>query len=123
MTMTKSFSFIFLEPGNKVLIVHRRLFEQDKPRFFVGAVDGFNESTGLLKITGYSFSEGKAGGKFAKKKQPRTKILSLTSGSLIVYQLPTETNPAAATLSTDGKGSLVLSDGNHLNMDLSESVE
>jgi hypothetical protein len=121
--VSKTFSYIFLDPGSKVLIVHRRLFAEDRPRFFVGTVDGFNEATGLLKITGYSFAENKAGGKLVKKKQPRTKILSLTSGTLIVYQLPTGANPAAAKLAPVAGGGLLLTDGGHLNMDLSESSE
>lgn len=119
--MTKSFSFIFLEPGDKVMVVHRRLFENDRSRYFIGTVDGFNEENGLLKVTGHTFCETRRG-QFAKKAGARTKILSLTSGTLIVYQLPLATSLDTLTLAYDTVGGLWLKDGAHLALDLSESV-
>jgi hypothetical protein len=116
----KTFSFIFLEPGQKVLIVHRRLFEKDRPRFFVGVVDGFNENNGLLKVTGHSFGLARTGG-LSKKRDPRTKILSLTSGTLLVYQLPENADLDRTEMTVDREGNLWLTDGNHLHMDLSEA--
>lgn len=42
-----------LEQGEKLLIVHRRLFDKDTPRFFIGEVEAFE--TGLAKVKGYTF--------------------------------------------------------------------
>jgi hypothetical protein len=116
----KAFSFVFLEPGQKILVVHRRLFEKDRPRFFAGVVDGFNENNGLLKVTGHSFGLARAGG-VSKKRDPRTKILSLTSGTLLVYQLPESADLSKAEMKLDKEGNLWLSDGHYLHMDLSEA--
>jgi hypothetical protein len=116
----KAFSFVFLEPGDKVLVVHRRLFEKDRPRFFVGVVEGFNETNGLLKVAGHSFGLARTGG-LSKKREPRTKILSLTAGTLIVYQLPQGADLAKTKMTMDQSGSLWLEDGNQLRMDLSEA--
>ena len=42
-----------LERGNKRLIVHRRLFEKDTPRFFIGEVEAYE--SGILKVKGFTF--------------------------------------------------------------------
>ncbi len=115
-----SFSFVFLEPGQKILVVHRRLFEKDRPRFFIGTVDAFNENNGLLKVSGFSFGLARAGG-IAKKMDPRTKIHSLTSGTLIIYQLPESTTVSKTEMKLDESGSLWLTDGMSLKMDMSEA--
>ena len=116
----KDFSFVFLEPGNKVLVVHRRLFEKDQIRFFLGLVDGFNENNGLLKVTGQSIGLARSGG-LSKKKDPRTKILSLTSGTLIVYLLPQSAKLEKTTVEFDTQGNLWLTDGAGFHMDLNEA--
>lgn len=120
MTVNKTFSTIFLEPGYKVLIAHRRLFEMDRPRLFVGIVDVFNENNGLLKVTGYSFSQSLKDKIYFKKQQPRTKLVSLITGMLIVYELPSSVEISELDLRTDPKGTLVLSDKHSFQMDLSE---
>lgn len=119
-SMTKSFSSIFLEPGYKVLIAHRRLFEADKPRLFVGTVEIFDSTSGLLKVTGFSFYP-KKGTNWERKKELRTKIVALASGTLIVYQLPHETDLTKVEIVNE-KAGLVLTDEHHLRMDLSEPV-
>ena len=77
---------MILEAGSKVLVVHRRLFEQDDARYFVGVVDGYEE--GIVKVTGYSWIKDLMADSLVEKNEPRTKIFSITSGTLIVYLLP-----------------------------------
>jgi hypothetical protein len=76
---------MILKPGDKVLIVHRRLFERDAARFFVGNVEEFD--AGLAKVTGFSFSRDMGTGHVYKKDDPRTKIFAISSGTLLVYLL------------------------------------
>ena len=42
-----------LETGDCLLAVHRRLFDRDDNRLFVGAVDAFE--SGVIRVTGYTF--------------------------------------------------------------------
>src|SRR4051812_25725411 len=109
--MTKNYSTLFLQPGDKVLLAHRRMFPNDKSRFFVGTVDAFNESNGLLKVTGYSISLPVAASHFLKKTGTNSKIVSLTSGSMIVYQLPEAMDIESATMKFKEEGLCVLEDG------------
>lgn len=41
---------MILTQGSKVLICHRRLFEEDQPRLFVGIADAYED--GLAKVAG-----------------------------------------------------------------------
>ncbi len=117
----KNIDNTFLEPGNKVLVVHRRLFEKDRPRFFLGVVEAFNEANGLIKISGRSTGLAKAGG-LATKKEKVTKVVSLTSGTLIVYQLETGTDTESAAIRITREGGVHLMAGDKLLLDLSEAV-
>lgn len=72
--------------GGKVLIAHRRLFEKDLARFFVGAVAAFDGT--LVKVVGYSYSPELMSGQIIKKSERRTKLLPLASGTILFYLLP-----------------------------------
>jgi hypothetical protein len=109
---------MILSVGSKVLIVHRRLFESDHPRYFVGQVDGYE--SGIAKVTGYTWVYDPMDGKLDMKGDSRTKILSLVSGGLICYELPTEMRIESLVFKYDGK-SLTLTDSKKFKMDLSEN--
>ena len=106
-----------LEAGNKVLISHRRLFANDEPRCFVGEVVSYAD--GLVKVQGYSFVRDLMQGVFLRKEDLRTKIISISSGSLLVYQLPDDTDVAAVKFETH-EAELVLTDGKTLHMNMAE---
>jgi len=112
---------MILEPGSKVLVVHRRLFENDRARYFVGAVD---KCEGVLaRITGKTWVQDPFNSAFLRKEDPRTKIVSLESGSMIVYVLPGYIELSALTFDYSNKGQVFLhSPDNSFRMDLSEGV-
>lgn len=110
---------MILETGSRVLIVHRRLFDGDGPRYFVGVVDGYEP--GLVRVTGYSWTRDPFGGTFVRKSDIRTKVVSLVSGTVLVYQLSTEATAEQLTLYFDAEGCPFLVDGHRLRMDLAES--
>ncbi len=109
-----------LEAGDHVLIVHRRLFEQDHPRFFVGSVRQFGN--GLAKVSGFSWARDPMSGGILMKAGRRTKIISLTAGTLIVYQLPEELRIEDIRFLADGQGRIQLEDGKGYELDLTEGV-
>ncbi len=112
-------SAMILEVGMKVLAVHRRLFEGDHERFFVGVVDGFEN--GIARVTGYSWMRDPYQLTFVRKEDVRTKIISLTSGTVLLYQLASTVDLEALTLQCDPSGAtLTLTDGRDFSMDLSE---
>ena len=102
----------------KVLVVHRRLFEKDQSRYFVGRVEGYEY--GVAKISGRTWSRDQYG-RLMRKDDERTKIVSLSSGTLLVYQLPFDCDLEQITIEADAAGHIALSDGAKFAMDLTET--
>lgn len=109
---------MILDKGYKILVLQRRLFEEDHARFFVGIVDGYEN--GVVRATGTSWIRNTYSGKFERKQDLRTKILSIGSGTLVVYQLPSGCDLNALEFQVDASQNLILTDGASLRMDLSE---
>jgi hypothetical protein len=106
---------MILNKGDKILVVHRRLYENDEVLFFIGNVDDYD--AGIVKSTGHAFLWDQNDGLMIQKDRERTKILSLSSGTLLVHQL-------AANVAFEGLkfemvgGSLTLTDGNDFKINL-----
>ena len=109
-----------LEQGEKLLIVHRRLFENDTPRFFVGEVQAYE--AGIVKVKGYTFVKDLFSGNMKKKAGSRIKFMSIISGTFIVYQLPVTVLLDSVRFDLDQDGALVLKDDGGFSMDVAESV-
>ena len=105
---------MILDPGNKVLVSHRRLFAQDEQRFFVGEVLAYD--AGVAKLQGYSFVLDTMRGEVLRKDDSRVKIISVQSGSLIVYQLPDELAVDAVTFALDEAGLVMTAGDVTMNM-------
>ncbi|MCA9460803.1 MAG: hypothetical protein KC563_01070 [Nitrospira sp.] len=108
-----------LERGDKLLIVHRRLFEKDTPRFFVGEVEAYE--SGMVKVKGFTFVKDVFSGNFKKKIELRIKIFSMLSGTFLVYQLPNILRLDSVTFHLDDTGGMILTDDGGFSMDVSES--
>lgn len=110
-------SMNLIEPGDQLLVVHRRLFERDENRFFVGQVEA--SDGGVIRITGFTFVRDVIQGRVRRKAEARTKLLSLTSGTLIVYVLPKSVDVAKVEICCD-EAEMWITDGNEFTMNLSE---
>ena len=111
---------MILKKGDKILAAHRRLFADDQIRFFTGEVE---ETQGeLVAATGHSWLRDAFESRVVRKNDRRTKILSLSSGTLIVYRLPREVDLDALKLDAGIGSQMVLTDGGSFHMDVSESV-
>ena len=108
---------MFLNEGDKLLVSHRRKFNHEETRYFLGTVAAYED--GLVKVDGYTFVRDTAGGGVIRKQDRRTKIIPLNSGSVIVYELDRETD-LEATVFDFCEGELSLTDGHELNMNMSE---
>ena len=114
-------SLIVLVAGHKVLVVHRRLFEGDEHRFFVGEVESCVDAVAV--VTGRTWARDPFSAQIVGKQDARTKLIPLAAGTFITYRLPAATDLAAARIEHDGAtGSVVLTDDRTLLMDLSERL-
>ena len=72
-----------LKEGDIILVAHRRLFENDEVRFFVGCVDEYED--GIVRVTGRSYIRDVIDGRMVEKAEKRTKLLSLSAGTFFFY--------------------------------------
>lgn len=108
-----------LSIGTKLFISHRRLFKDDQPRFFFGVTDHYSD--GIVKVSGYTWTRDPTHG-FQKKHDRRTKIVALTSGTLIIYEIPTQADIDNIKIDQPDAHSVIASDGYNFKMDLSERI-
>lgn len=117
-SMIWSIKMIFEKEG-KVLLVHRRLFNGDQPRIFIGVIQDAEQ--GLIKVRGHSWLQDHRTGAVFRKEDERTKIFAVISGALMIYELPHEVDlPALKFINTED-GRSWLTDEKHFRMDLSEN--
>ena len=76
---------MILTKGNKVLVVHRLLFEDDQLRYFFGTVEEYE--SGIVKFKGCTWLRYPHTTTFFLKDEERTKIISASSGTHIIYEL------------------------------------
>ena len=110
---------MLVSKGSKLFVSHRRLFAEDHPRFFFGTVQEYSD--GIAKVSGFSWTRDPGHG-FQRKPDRRTKLISLGSGTLIVYQLPNEVDVEDIRVEHPTGHTVVATDGGKFRMDLSERL-
>jgi hypothetical protein len=110
---------MILKQGEKVHVIHRRNFEKEGRRHFVGIVDDYEH--GVARVTGHVFALDKNEGAFERRKGVRTRIISLSSGDLFVNVIP-ETVDLEKVVYKQVKQAIRVTDGSDWHLDLSEAV-
>ena len=76
-----------LSPGEKIHVMHRRRFDKDVRRHFVGEVESYEQ--GVARASGYVFViDDLSKHLFVKRPDRRTKLVPITSGDVIVNVIP-----------------------------------
>jgi hypothetical protein len=110
---------MLLSEGAKVLVCHRRLFAEDHPRFFNGVVVAYAD--GVSKVSGFTWTRDAARG-FQRKADRRTKLIPISSGGVIVYEIPREVDVEEVEIEQPGGQVVTATDGSKFSMDLSERL-
>ena len=76
--------------------------------------------SGILKVQGWSWIHDQMSGKYTKKNEIRTKIFSIHSSGLLIYQLPRELKSDALRIEQEGLRSILRADD--FEMDLTEHL-
>ncbi len=115
---TQTMKSSILKPGEKIHVIHRRRFEKDIRRHFVGTVEAYE--AGLIRATGYVFVVDELNQHlFTKRPDRRTKLIPLASGDVIVNVLPEDLDTEQVRYELDGR-KLWVTDGNGWKMDVKE---
>jgi hypothetical protein len=110
---------MLVEKGDRILVNHRRLYDGDAERFFVGIVDAYD--AGLARVSGYTWLHDITHGKLNRKEDKRCKIIPLASGNVISYVLPNHLSIDTLRIE-QRKQHLLLTDGNNFIMDISDRL-
>lgn len=108
---------MLIDQGDIILVSHRRMFERDESRFFLGRT--IASEGPLLKAEGYSFVRDLSNGMIIKKQEKRIKLVSLDSPGHIVYQLPGGIDVDAVGIES-GNGDAYMVEGKKRLLNLSE---
>lgn len=108
---------VILQPGEKVFVLHRPIVTGEARRHFFGVVEDCNGM--LARVTGRVFSINSKLNQFESRDQPRTRIIPLGSGDVIVNILPASVNIDRITYSSAPGGKLHITDGSEWHLDIS----
>ncbi len=108
---------MILHAGEKVHIIHRRLFQNEARRHMVGIVDAYEN--GMARVVGYVFTVDQSKYSYVRHDDRRTRIVALSSGDLIVNVLPPEVDIEKVHYVQESKSTRV-TDGSDWHLDLSE---
>ncbi len=107
-----------LSPGEKIHVMHRRRFEKDLRRHFVGQVQAYEQ--GVARTSGYVFViDDLSKHLFIKRPDRRTKLVPIGSGDVIVNVIPEEVDLERVAYEIKER-TLWITDGAGWSMDLKE---
>jgi len=108
---------MILQKGEKIHVIHRRHFEKDPHRHFIGVVDDYEN--GLARVTGHIFTVDSTKYVFFRRPEMRTRIVSLNSGDVIVNIVPQSVDLEKVIYKQEKK-SVRVTDGSDWHMDISD---
>ena len=111
---------MILERGDKLLVAHRRLYEGDAARYFLGTVLDFHGE--IAKVEGYSWAVETFSGTIVRKEGLRRKLIALASGTHIIYDLDRDVDMDSAEFQVNARGRVLLRDAGTFSLDLTEPV-
>ena len=109
---------MILNPGEKIHVVHRRMFDKDTRKHFVGEVEAYEN--GLVRAIGHVFViEDPTENIFRKKSELRSRIVSISAGNVYVNVLPSDVDLEQIRYESEGRR-LRITDGSEWHLDLKE---
>lgn len=109
---------MILQEGEKIHVIHRRLFEKDIRRHFVGVVDHYE--AGVIRAIGHVFAiENPRDNVFLRKPETRVRVMSIHGGNLLVNVLPQTVDLEKIRYEFRGQGFRV-TDGSDWHLDIKE---
>ncbi len=106
-----------VQAGDRMLVVDRKLFNDDNTRLFIGVVENHDGEVVRLRGYAYHINPYEVTGT-ERRAEERVRVVSLSAGD-IVYVLPHEVDIATLQVRRSPK-QLLLTDGKSLMFDLSE---
>jgi len=107
-----------LKRGENVLVIHRRRFDKDIRRHFIGTVEAYED--GVVRASGYVFVNDDLNKHvFLKRPDRRIKLIPIASGDVIVNVIPPTVDIEQVQYQVADR-TLWVSDGDGWKMDVKE---
>jgi len=110
--------FMIFEPGEKIYVIIRRLFETDLRRHFIGEIVGVSESA--VKVKGRAIVLNSVTNQYELKPDIRIRIVSLIDARNLINIIPKETNIEDTKYVLNHERRLVVTDGETFTLDINE---
>lgn len=108
---------MILKKGEKIHVIHRRIYEKDHHRHFVGVVESYEQ--GVARVSGHVYTVDPVKFSFIKRPEIRTRLISIISGDLLVNIIPPDVDLSKVTYKQERKAVRV-TDGSDWHLDISE---
>lgn len=108
---------MILRSGEKIHVIHRRHYEKDQHRHFVGVVEAYE--SGVARIVGNVYTVDTTKFTFFRRPETRTRIVSVVAGDVLVNVLPASVNLEKIVYKQEKKAVRV-TDGSDWFLDISE---
>jgi hypothetical protein len=108
---------MILRKGEKIHVIHRRHFEKDQHRHFIGVVEEYE--MGVARVTGHVYTVDLVKFAFLKRAEMRTRLVSVVSGDVLVNVLPASVD-LEKIVYKQGRNAVRVTDGSDWHMDISE---
>jgi hypothetical protein len=109
---------MIFEPGEKIHVIIRRLFETDLRRHFIGEIVGVSES--VVKVKGRAIVLNSATNQYELKPDTRVRIVSLIDARNIINIIPREAKIEDTKYVLTHERRLVVTDGETFTLDINE---
>jgi hypothetical protein len=108
---------MILRSGEKIHVIHRRFYDKDTHRHFIGTVESYE--SGVARVVGHVYTVDNAKFQYVRRAEVRTRIISLVSGDLLVNVIPPSVDLSKVSYKHEKK-SVRVTDGSDWFLDLSE---
>ena len=107
-----------LSKGDKVFVITRRLFGEDRIRMFVGEVQATTDMA--MKVRGYVFVHDDFTNEIVRREDIRTRIISLVDAINIIMVIPKEVTLENVQYEINNMNERVITDKDAFSLNLNE---
>lgn len=107
-----------LQPGEKVHVVTRRLFDGDLRRHFVGEVKSVSDW--VMRVEGYAFVYDSGISQYVRREERRTRIISISDFGQVINVIPSRVDLDKLEYRLNDQQRLVVTDNADFHLDINE---
>jgi hypothetical protein len=109
---------MLLNPGEKMHVITRRLFQGDIRRHFAGEI--VSASEGIARVKGYTYVFYPERNRYVRRPELRERIITLADAGNVIHVIPQEVNLAELVYGASADNRLVVTDRKSFSLDINE---